>query len=336
MGENLKIACYGSNGHQISYAVAKTSRVHLTGVSGVPKESFEKLKSEMPDAYRDAKWFETLEDMLAGAGAELVSICSPRRDRQHEDIIKALEAGAHVYAEKPLSTSLEGLDAVRAAAAKAGRQVRAMMGMIYLPVYRSMREIVASGKLGTVVQVFAQKSYPYHDRRPQDRGIDGGIIGQASIHAVSFVRYVTGAEFEEVFAMDTGAGNPKRGSLQMAAQYVARLSGGALCAILCNYCNPPGIGFWGNDQIRVFGTEGMAESVDGGTRTLLAVGKEKPHPLPCECEKAAVPDPLFQDYVVHLLDGKPMLLSQEDSIANTLVVLKAQESADSGKPVRIS
>ncbi|MCX7805360.1 MAG: Gfo/Idh/MocA family oxidoreductase [Planctomycetota bacterium] len=335
MGRVLKVAYYGSNGHQISYAVAKTSHVRLTGVSGIPKESFEKLKSEMPDAYRHAKWFETLEAMLAGAGAEMVSICSPRRDGQHEDIVKALDAGAHVYAEKPLAASAEGLDAVRAAAARSGRQVRVMTGMIYAPIYRSMRELVASGRLGTVVQVFAQKSYPYHDRRPKDRGIDGGIILQASIHAVSFVRYVTGLEFEEVFAMDTGTGNPKKGDLQMAAQYIARLSGGALCTIACNYCNPQGIGFWGNDQLRVFGTEGMAESVDGGTRTLLAIGKEKPCPLPCETEKAAIPDPLFQDYVDHLLNGKPMLLSQEDSFANTLIVLKAQQSADSGRPVRV-
>lgn len=158
---------------------------------------------------------------------------------------------------------------------------------------------------------------------------------KASIHAVSFVRYVTGLEFEEIYAMDTGRGNPRPGKLQMAGQYVARMSEGALGTIVCNYCNPPGIGFWGNDQLRVHGTGGMAEAVDGLSRTLVALGQEKPTALPSSAKSAGGYDDLLQDYVNHLLDGSPMRLSQEDSFMNTRVVIRAQESADSGQPVKV-
>lgn len=331
----IKIAFYGTNGHQISYLVKDLRRARLVGVAGVEEEAFEKWKSEMPDAYAHAGLFGSLDDLLEKSGAELVSICSPRRDAQHLDIVEALEAGLHVYAEKPLATTLEGLASIEEAARRTGREVRSMTGTIYEAPFRAMRQLVAEGKLGTLVQVFAQKSYPYHDGRPQDRGIDGGLIQQAGIHAVGFVRFVTGLEFDEVFAMDTTRGNPHPGELQIAAQVVARLSGDVLCTLVCNYCNPPGIGFWGNDQVRVHGTGGMAELTDGGTRSMLAVGKEKPAPLPTDIVEGGYPD-LLEDFINHLLDGTEMLLSQDGSFTNTRVVNVMQESADRGEPLSVA
>jgi len=330
----LPIAFFGTNGHQISTLVARLERARLVGVAGVSHEALAAWRREMPDAYAHAQLFLSLGDLLERSGARLVSICSPRRDRQHLDVVAALDAGLHVYAEKPLATTLAGLDAIEAAAARTGNQVRSMTGTVYDPVFGEIRGLIQAGKLGEVVQVFAQKSYPYHDRRPQDNGIDGGLIQQASVHAVGYVRYVTGAEFEEVFAMSTRTGNPTEGDLQMAAQLVARLTGGALCTLVANYCNPPGIGFWGNDQLRVHGTAGMVEVVDAGHRTLVALGSQPPVPLASPAITTGYPD-LLEDYVAHLLDGSPMLLSQHDSFANTRVVIRAQESADSGRPVPV-
>lgn len=331
----LKLALYGTNGHQVARLVPRLERVSVVAVAGVAEETFEAWRGEMPQAFERASRYKTLPALLERADAQLISICSPRRDQQHDDIVAALRAGLHVYAEKPLATSLEGLEAIAQAADEAGKEVRSMTGMPYDPVFRAIKKQVDEGSLGTVVQVFAQKSYPYHDRRPQDPGVDGGLIPQAGIHAVSVVRYVTGMEFEEVFATATGRGNPGEGALDMAAHVAARLTGGALCTIACNYCNPPGIGYWGNDQLRLHGTGGMVEAVDGLTRTQVALGDQAPAPLETPTDGTAGYPGLFADYVAHLLDGTPMLLTQEDSLANTRVVLRAQESARRGEPLRV-
>jgi len=330
----LRMAFFGTNGHQPTGAVGSLDGVVVVGVAEMPESTLAGLKEKVPNAYGQATRYESLAELLDKAKPDLISIASPRRDEQHAHTVAALEAGAHVYAEKPLATTIEGLDAIADAAYRTGRQVRSMTGMIYAPVFREIKRLVDTGSLGQVVQVLAQKSYPYHDGRPQDNGVDGGLIRQTSTHAISFVRYVTGLEFEEVFAHSTGLGNPHDGELQMAAQVSARLTGGALCTLVLNYCNPKGIGFWGNDQLRVHGTGGMAETMDGGTRSLLAIGEGKAAALAIP-EMVGGYDELLREYVRHLRDGSPMLLSQRDSLAISRVAIRAQESADRGQPVRV-
>lgn len=329
----LRLALFGTNGHQPTALAGQVERVRVVGVADVPEESLAEWRAEMPETYSDARLYDSLADLLGGAAPDLVSVCSARRDHQHEHIVAALRAGAHVYAEKPLATTMGGLNTVIAAAEETGRQVRAMTPMVYSPAFIEIRGLVEEGDLGEVVQAYAQKSYPYHDRRPQDPGVDGGLLMQAGIHAVSVVRFVTGLEFEEVFAMATGRGNPGRGGLRMGSQIAARLAGGVLCAIVANYCNPPGIGFWGNDQLRVHGTGGMAEVVDAGRRSLVALDDTEPRPL--REPRVGGYEECFAAYVAHLLDGTPMLLSQEDSFRNTQVVVRAQESADVGLPLPV-
>ena len=329
----LKLAFFGTNGHQPTGMVAKAERVKVVGAADMPEETLAGCRKRMPDAYGEARLYGSLTELLDGAGADLISICSARRDEQHEHIVQALEAGVHVYAEKPVATTMAGLGAVRAAAERAGRQVQLMTPMMYSPAFLEIKGLIDDGKLGDVVQVFAHKSYPYHDRRPQDTGVDGGLLVQAGIHAVSVVRHVTGLEFEEVFAMDTGRGNPEDGDLRMGGQMAARLTGGALCTIVCNYCNPKGIGFWGNDQLRVHGTGGMAEVVDAGNRSLVAIGDAEPTTL--ADPRIGGYEECFLAYVAYLLDGTPMLLGQDDSFINSQVVVRAQESADVGLPLPV-
>jgi len=303
----------------------------LTAIAGIEEKAFRELKANGPDALADAVYHPDLDALLAVDDVDLVSFCSSYRADQAAQAIRTLQAGKHVLAEKPMAVNMKDLDALRLAAEKSGKEVRTMNPMIYEPCFKGMKDVVDAGKIGEIVQIYAMKSYPYRDTRPQDRGVDGGLLMQAGIHAVSFVRYVTGLEFAEVFAQDTGKGNPKEGDLQMAGTMAFRMQEGALCAILCNYCNPRGIGFWGNDQLRVHGTEGMIELVDGQTRRMLAVHDEGASSFEDGKHEYAY----LQDLVDCILDGTPTLLTQEDSFRNTEVVIRAQESADRGETLKI-
>ncbi len=326
----VRIGCYGMSGHQILGKIPDLKRARMTAIGGIDRENFEERKKQSPEAFVDAKYYPDLESMLS-SDIDLISLCSDRRADQAEHAVKALRAGKHVLAEKPMACTWKDLEDLRKAAEETGKKLRTMTNHVYDPEFNGMKDVIDAGTLGTLVQVYAMKSYPYHDRRPQDRGVDGGLIMQAGIHAVSFVRYVTGLEFKEVFAQDTGTGNPQKGNLQMAGSISCRMSNGASCVILTNYCNPRGIGFWGNHQLRVFGTKGMIELVDGLNRRMLAVGEQKPVEFQDKHPGKEYP----QDLIDCILDASPTLVTQEDSFRNTEVVVRAQESADKGVAIRL-
>lgn len=331
----LRIGCFGTNGHQPFALLEELPRAKLVGCADVPESTLDELRRKHPDAFADAKHYPGLGELLAESGADLVSICSARRDGQHADVARALDAGCHVYAEKPLATTLAGLELVREAAARSGREVRAMTGLCHNPTLREIRRLVTEGELGRVVQVFVQKSYPFHDRRPRDEGVDGGLLMQAGIHGVSMVRFVTGLAFGEVRAAETRVGNPVGGELRMASEIGIRLSGGALATVIANYCNPQGTGFWGNDHVRVFGARGMAEAVDGLRRASVTLGDAPPKPLPVAESDHGGYRALLEDYVAHLLDGSGTLLSQEDCFADSGLVVRAKESCAAGGWVKL-
>jgi predicted dehydrogenase len=328
--KELRIGCWGVAGHNIIGKMPKLKRARMTAIGGVPENVLADLRKNLPQVMADARHCADLDTMLA-ADVDMVVFCSDYRARQAGQAVRALRAGKHVLVEKPMATTWQDFEALERAVAESGRQLRTMNPMIYDPEFKGMKDVVDSGKVGTIVQTYALKSYPYSDGRPQDRGVDGGLLMQAGIHAVSFVRYVTGLEFEEVFAYETLRGNPKPGQLQLGGAMSFQMNDGSLCAILVNYCKPRGLPYHGNDQLRIFGTKGMIELVDGKTRRMLVTNEEKAVEFPNGTPAFEYP----QDYIDSILDGTPTLLTQADSFMNTRVVLRAQESATTGKVLRI-
>ncbi|TFG67327.1 MAG: hypothetical protein E4H27_09135, partial [Anaerolineales bacterium] len=186
------------------------------------------------------------------------------------------------------------------------------------------REVVQSGVLGQIVQVLAQKSYPYHDRRPQDEDADGGLLLQVGVHALRFVEHVAGEKVSEIYAIETQKGNPGQGNLRMATSLMMRLRNGGVASVLCNYLNPPVFGTWGNEALRIFGTQGFVESVDGGTKTRLVLHDEDRGALQIEHGGYDYLD-LF---LATLLGQSSMPLSIEDEIHPTRVLIRAKADAD--------
>lgn len=180
--------------------------------------------------------------MLADPEIDMISLCSPRRADQAREAVACMEAGKHVLAEKPCAMSIKELDMLIETSKRTGKIFHEMAGTAFYEPYATMRDIVAQGVIGEVVQVFAQKSYPYHDGRLQDENIDGGLIEQAGIHAIRFIEHVAGQKIVNVSAAETSLGNPGKGGLQMAASIAMELENGGVASVIANYLNQKGFG----------------------------------------------------------------------------------------------
>lgn len=312
--KKIGVGLYGSNGHQLRPDnVARHAHARLVAVAGL-------RPGALPDG---VKRYETLDALIADRGVELVVLCSPRRADQARDAIRCLEAGKHVYAEKPSALTEKELDRILSAARKSGKQFHEMAGTAFAPNYAAMRKLVREGAVGDVIQVFVQKSYRYGPARAQDEAIDGGLFLQAGIHAARMVEHVGGVRIKTIEGWETKFGKPAKeeGEGKSASAAQITLENGGLATLVINYLNPghPKLPH-GYETLRIFGTKGFIESIEDGARTRLVTATEITDPLP----KTQSVD-YFDAVVAHLAAGEPMPLTLEEELHPLRMMLRAKE-----------
>ena len=115
---------------------------HLPALAG--NDAFELVAGVDPAAtVTDAPSFPTLEALLAsGIPFDAVSMCQPPQFRA-EAALAMLRAGKHVLLEKPPAATLSEVEALKAAAAKAGVSLFAAWHSRYAPVVEPAREWLA-------------------------------------------------------------------------------------------------------------------------------------------------------------------------------------------------
>ena len=318
--KKLKVGLYGRNGHQIEGKLKNNKYAELSAVC------FRNISCEAKERYEKSgvKVCSSLDEMLKDDSIELVSLCSPCRAEQENDAVLCLKAGKHVYAEKPGAMTEAGLDRILETARECGKEFHEYADTIFYEPYMSLRKIVESGKLGEVVQMYVQKSYPMGDSRPQDEETDGGLVRWVGIHAIRMVEHISKLKVEKIDAVKTHLGNPKgEGGLYTASSLMMTLENGGVASVCLNYLNPKGFGIWGNEHVRVFGTKGMAEITDGGQHTHVYTDTDEGE---IDLSNSDCKD-FFDILAAHLLLGEEMPFSLEDELHPLRVVIRAHEGA---------
>ncbi|MDR3474983.1 MAG: Gfo/Idh/MocA family oxidoreductase [Devosia sp.] len=136
-------------------------------------------------------------DVIADPAVEVVSVTTPNAFHA-EMAIAALEAGKHVWCEKPMAVAFP--DAQRmAAAAKASGKVTAL-GYNYIqnPMVRHIRRLLGEGAIGTVNHVriemdedfMADPEAPFYWKSEAASGY--GALDDFGVHPLSLLRYLFG------------------------------------------------------------------------------------------------------------------------------------------------
>ncbi len=316
----VRVGLYGINGHQIHNQMINHEKAEVTAISMIEKE---KLPKEL--ITESVKFYEDFDSLLSADNIDVISICAPKRIDQKELTIKALLAGKHVYSEKPCAYTESDLDEILEVSKKTGMLFHEMAGSAFDEPFISVTEIIKSGKIGEVVQVFAQKSYPFKTSagRPQDDVTDGGLIRWIAVHAARFVEHTTGLKIKNIYAMETKHGNPvSDGGLKMAASLMFSLENNAVGCIVSNYLNQNNFPTWGNEHLRVWGTNGFVEITDGLTKTRLVTPD---YDGPVDIKYKSID--YFDFFIDEILFGKPMPLTLEEELHPLRAVIRAQEKA---------
>lgn len=122
----------------------------------------EERRDKMAEAYGCAT-YEKVEDLIADPNVEMVDIATRSIDHYlHAKM--ALEAGKHVFLEKPMTVTYEEADALRELAAESKGELFIRHNRRFEPGFQHVREVIDSGIIGDVYEIKLRRvSYQRRD-----------------------------------------------------------------------------------------------------------------------------------------------------------------------------
>ncbi|OYN86415.1 Gfo/Idh/MocA family protein [Parenemella sanctibonifatiensis] len=256
-----------AHGH-VTYALDELDArddAELVGVAEADPE----LLAPYRDRIGDVPVADDLGALLEQVGGADVVVIAGVYTRRTDEAIRALEAGAHVLADKPISTNLAEFTRLKEAAEKSGRHVSLMFEKRAYATTRALKEIVDSGELGELVQFDTSGPHKLRRENRPDWFMSpegyGSITADLPIHDVDMVLWLTGAT-EGVVSAVAGQVRQADPGFQDHTNVLLR-AGAATASLEANWLSPEAAQIHGHYRMRVVGELGSAD-VDWAYNTL--------------------------------------------------------------------
>ena len=243
------IGC-GNAARQIHLPALRAEGVDVTAFASRSRSSAEALRDEWGNGVVAERW----EDAIERDDVDAVVIAVP--NSFHCDIaVAAATAGKHVLVDKPMACTTEDADKMIAAAAAHEVVLVPFHNTRFVAPFVAAQQFVAAGRLGEVTgfraafghegpQTWAPEAEWFFD----SLRAGGGCLIDLGVHVVDLVRCVTGDDIMAVSALLNGC----RGDVEVDAQLLARLGGGAIGTIHASWSSRSGP----DHQLTVIGGDG--------------------------------------------------------------------------------
>lgn len=251
----------------------------------------------------------------------------------------ALEAGAHVFSEKPLASTLAEAEAMIAAAKASGKVLATMQNRRYDPTIRMLRDVLQGGVIGDVTTVYSDFFIGAHFGGFRDR-MPHVLLKDMAIHTFDAARFLTGSRATSVYALEW---NPAGSWYERDASAVAlfELTGGVVYSYRGSWC-AEGLATSWEGHWRVIGTKGtviwdkdgvrgeVVAKVGGFVSEVAPVTLPEPEGLEPSWHGAAV-----QAFVQALREGRAPETHAEDNVYSLQMVLGAVASSEKRSVVNL-
>jgi predicted dehydrogenase len=176
---NLAVVGLGYWGKNLVRTFAKMPPARITALCDLDAQQLARFTAEHPGAAGTTEYAE----LLRRADVEAVALATPP-SRHHAMALAALEAGKHVWVEKPLALSVgEGNELVEKARQR-GRVLFVDETFLYDPLVREMKRIIDQGGLGDVCHLSFERLGMGRIKR------DSSVWWNSAPHDVSILLYL--------------------------------------------------------------------------------------------------------------------------------------------------
>lgn len=160
--------------------------------------------------------FDTPDAMLADKSVRAVYIATPVAEHR-DPVARALEAGKHVWCEKPITGGRVETMALSRIAESRGLSLMECTMFVYHPQFAALRGILDSGRIGALKSITARYAYPHRETGDfrYDPMAGGGALFDAGFLALALPVHLLGRAADAVmgvmertkpYHVDTGGG----------------------------------------------------------------------------------------------------------------------------------
>lgn len=291
--------------------------------------------AEIAGKFGVKKTYTDFHAMLADPEIESVSITT-MWDQHAGPAVAALEAGKHVFLEKPMASTVADCDLIVNAAKVAPGFF--MTGHIcrFNPRYAAAKQEIAAGKIGNIISMYARRNLPaWVGATVLDK--IGPIIGDC-VHDTDLMFWFSESRAVTAYAQTVKVRDHTHPDL---GQVMYRLENGASCILESVWCLPDTTPFQIDERLEIVGTEGSI-SIHDTHPNLMIVDKDGARcpdttywPMIHGQLRGALRDELAY-FTQCVVDGvRPAVITPEESREAVRACLAAEESARTGQVVRI-
>lgn len=226
--------------------LAQMPGIELAGLSTRRQQRLEELGAQydVPARYTD------YHALLADPSIDAVSITTHLHD--HRDIaVAALQAGKHVFLEKPMAPTVEDCNRIIEAAQKS--DARFMVGHIcrFDPRVALAKQAIDEGRLGKIISMHARRNL---SKAIGEANLDkvSALMGDA-IHDADLMLWFTGAAPLSVYCQEVHPGPGKHAD---AAWAMIRFDSGAVGVVESIWHLPTTTPYAIDARMEIIGTEG--------------------------------------------------------------------------------
>lgn len=299
---------------------------HLMRLDGISVGAFDAVPASAESFATEVggSAFGSFEELLEKSDA--VAVVTPS-DLHAEFAVAALEAGKHVFIEKPVTLSVAEAAPIQAASSARPAQVCTVGQVLrWFPMYRRAHELVKAGEIGVPAALRMSRGggLPGGGRGWfEDHSKSGGVFIDLGVHDFDFLLWTFGPVVE-VVARSVGA---RVGSGADYGLATLTFASGAVGHVESTWmdADDPGMSF------EFCGSAGMLEWDSRSAGTVRGMGRVDGHFMPDD-------DPFFgqmREFVSAIREGRPAAVALGDGVAALRVAEAALESARSGSRVRI-
>lgn len=286
--------------------------------------------------------YEDYAEMLNDQDIDAVVIVSPSH-LHCEQVIQAFEAGKHVFVEKPLGTTLEEMEEVKAVVESRPEQVF-MLGFMrrFDPSYLYAKEMIDRGEIGDISLIRCYGIDPHAGMESfiefAKKSKSGGLFLDMAIHDIDLIRWYTGGEIKKVWALGNNIAYPildELGDLETGAA-LCELDDKKIGIIVSGRNSAHGY----HVETEIIGTKGSVRVANLQEKNLVTVlnenGSVRPtsQNFPERFKEAFVNE--MKAFISYVRDGVPSTITPDDGIYSTMAALACGESLESGTIVEVA